>query len=413
MESRLLEGFPALRQGAEPIPGYRLVRRRGRGGFGEVWEAEASGGIHVALKFVHGTPGARAAELRALEFTRGIRHPNLLANFAAWQVGGTLIVGMELADGSLWDRYIRAADEGLAGIPRAELLGYMLDSAGALDYLNDPRHTVDGRAGIGIQHRDIKPPNILLFGGGAKVADLGMARVLEGDQGVHTGTWTFPYAAPEFFQGRTHRRSDQYGLAATYCQLRSGRLPFEGGAASVTAGHLYGKPDLEGLPEAERPIVERALAKEPTDRWPDCRAFVEALRALDPAIVPEVVPRPEEPAEDIPRYLRSSTGIEGVGLGALGDFDDTPPPSWRDFSPNGDPNSLMQTPETPVSAEATAILPEAEPEPAPALRAAKPAGFGRHVASILTVGLAIAAAGVRPLSDQAARSPASPPRPSS
>ena len=273
------------------------------------------------MKFVHDTPRARAAELRALDFVRTIRHPHLLANFASWQVEGRLIVGMELADGSLWDRYVRAADEGMAGIPRGELLGDMAEVAAALDFLNEPRHALDGRVGVGLQHRDVKPPNILRFGAVAKLADLGMARVLEGDQAGGAATWTFPYAPPEFFQGRTHRHSDQYGLAATYCQLRSGRLPFEGEATSVTAGHLFGRPDLEGLPEAERPIVGRALAKEPFGRWPDCRSFVEALRSLDPSEAPET----------IPNALRPSTGFEGVPPGALGDFDDTPASSWGDL----------------------------------------------------------------------------------
>jgi serine/threonine protein kinase len=347
-EARPTDGPSALQPGAGPVPGYVLVRRRGRGGFGEVWEAETSGGVRVALKFVHGRPRAQAAEFRALELVRGIRHPNLLANFAAWQVGGNLIVGMELADGSLWDRYIRAADEGLGGIPRSALLGYLLDAAEALDYLNDPCHTVDGRAGVGILHRDVKPPNILIFGDRAKVADLSMARAIDGEQPEHPGTCSFPYAAPEFFRGRTARQSDQYGLAVTYCQLRRGRLPFEGDSASMTAGHLYGKPELSGLPEAERPILERALAKEPDDRWLDCRSFVEALRALDSSVAPEILPRPEDPAETFPGVLRSSTGFEWV---PPNDSDDTPPPSWRGFEPSSSLDSLMNTAETPVPDE--------------------------------------------------------------
>ena len=393
-----------MRFGVEPVPGYRLVRRRGRGGFGEVWEAEAPGGTRVALKFVHGTLRARAAELRALDFIKGIRHPNLLANFASWQVRGTLVVGMELADGSLWDRYVRAADEGVSGIPRAELLGYMVDSAAALDYLNQPRHVVDGRAGVGIQHRDVKPPNILLFGRGAKLADLGMARALEGDQAGHTGTWTFPYAAPEYFKRRTHRHSDQYGLAVTYCQLRSGRLPFEGGAALVTAGHLHGQPDLEGLPEPERPIVGRALAKEPGDRWPDCRSFVEALRALSGDEAPETLPRPAEPAEDVPRALRSSSGGGAAPHGFLGDFEDTPYSSWRDFESGGNPDPLPHA--DPPSEAATVIPPdpqaEAEPGAPPATGRLR---FVRSAATILSIGLVIAASGVPPSGDRGQPSP--------
>ena len=91
----------------------------------------------------------------------------------------------------------------------------------------------------------------------------------------------------------------------TYCQLRTGRLPFEGNAASVTAGHLFGRPDLDGLPEAERPILERALAKAPADRWPDCRAFTEALRAIPPDQVPDELIAPDDsstsPGNSAPR----------------------------------------------------------------------------------------------------------------
>ena len=135
---------------------------------------------------------------------------------------------MELADGSLWDRYIEAANQGLSGIPRGELLGYLSEVAAGIGHLNDYRHTLDGRTGIGVQHRDLKPSNILLFGGGAKVADLGMARAMEGEVAGHTGIWTYSYAAPEFFRKQFSPRSDQYSLAATYCHMRGGSPPFGG-----------------------------------------------------------------------------------------------------------------------------------------------------------------------------------------
>ena len=112
-----------------------------------------------------------------------------------------LIVGMELADRSLWDRFIEAEDQGLRGIPRGELLGYLWDVASGIDHLNEPRHTLEGRPGVGVQHRDLKPQNILLFGGGAKVADFGEAQVMDGPVAPNNGTWTLSYAAPEFFDG--------------------------------------------------------------------------------------------------------------------------------------------------------------------------------------------------------------------
>ena len=271
--------FQPAKEGDQPVPGYRLVRRRGRGGFGEVWEAEAPGGFLVALKFVHLSTRCRSAELWALEVVRGIRHPNLVVSFGAWQVEDVLIVGMELADRSLGDRLLEATAQGLRGIPREELLGYLSDVASAINYLNSDRHVLEGRNGVGLQHRDLKPQNILLFGDGAKVADFGQSRILDRGTSGGAGPCSLPYTAPECFGGKASRHSDQYSLAVTYCQLRGGHLPFDGDGERVKAGHLAGTPDLGGLPEAERPVVARALAKRPEDRWPDCQAFMSALRA--------------------------------------------------------------------------------------------------------------------------------------
>src|SRR5262249_55910576 len=154
------------------------------------------------------------------------------------------------------------------------------EAAKGLDYLNSPVHEVDGRENVSVQHRDIKPQNILLIGGGVKVADFGLARLLEQTVVSHSGSLTPLYAPPEFFHGQTTRTSDQYALAITYCQLRGGRLPFDGNVAQVTAGHLYRSPDLSMIQEAERPVVLRALAKQPEARWSGCEEFVEALASL-------------------------------------------------------------------------------------------------------------------------------------
>jgi hypothetical protein len=98
---------PNLAPGAEPVAGYRLFERLGKGGFGEVWRAEGPGSVQVALKFIVLAVGTGAIEQRALEVIKNIRHPHLLAISGAWQVGGYLIVAMELAERTLLDRLRR------------------------------------------------------------------------------------------------------------------------------------------------------------------------------------------------------------------------------------------------------------------------------------------------------------------
>ncbi len=330
--------------GAEPVPGIRLVRRIGVGGSGEVWKAEGAGGFPVAVKIILLSGARSAAHLRGLDIARTVRHPNLLANFGAWADDERLILAMELADGSLWDRFLEARDRGLRGIPRDELIDALAEAARGVDYLNDPRHERDGRGGLGVQHRDLKPQNILLVGGGVKVADFGAARWMEDEVTSHTGLqWTPAYAAPEFFLGATSRNSDQYSLAVTYCHLRTGRLPFTGDPGYVMAGHLMREPDLTMLDEPERAAVARALSKRPEARWPSCRAFVEALRtAAVPVSVPVPAPAPRAVARAClvwPEHIASTLAEAAPALTyATADaapHDDADDSVWDDAPPSG------------------------------------------------------------------------------
>jgi serine/threonine protein kinase len=259
----------------EPITGYQLVKRLGLGGSGEVWHAVGPGGFPVALKFIRlGSPPGEA-ELRSLTLLRQVRHPNLLGQFGAWQRDGVLIIAMELAEGNLKDRLNRAVESGLPGIPLDELLEFMRDAARGLDYLNLPRPE-EGRL-EGVQHRDVKPANLMLVGGGVKLGDFGLVKALSNAPDGNTGSLTVGYAAPECFNAGVSAHSDQYSLAVTYCQLRGNRLPFQGTAEQVMFGHFLSPPDLSMLPGEERDVVARALSKQSQDRWPSCRAFIQAL----------------------------------------------------------------------------------------------------------------------------------------
>jgi hypothetical protein len=117
-------------------------------------------------------------------------------------------------------------------------------------------------------------------------------------------------------RGQISSQSDQYALAVTYTQLRGGRLPFEGSPAFVMTGHLENPPDLTMLPERERPVVARALAKEPTDRWPSCREFAEALAAAN---------RPVQKQRDWKWAAVRALLLATVILGAVLWFFRTPP----------------------------------------------------------------------------------------
>ncbi len=269
----------ANRSDLRPPPDYRLIRWLGGGGFGEVWEAQDDQGVHVALKFVRlDREEVGRAEWRALEIIKNIRHPNLLVPFKSWQSSDHLVIGMELANKTLRQRLDECRTLGYEGIPRDELLEYLLEAAKGLDFLNDTRHELaDGKKGR-IYHSDVKPQNILLMGGAVKVADFGLSRFTDHSITARDAAMTFQYAAPEFLKGQVARQSDQYSLAVTYCLLRGGRLPFDGKAPEVImAGHLARQPDLSMLPARERPIVHRALSKEPKARWKDCRTFVRML----------------------------------------------------------------------------------------------------------------------------------------
>jgi serine/threonine-protein kinase len=269
-----------LEIGARPVTGYSLVRPLGRGGFGEVWEALAPGGVRVALKFIRLDTKGADCEQRALEVIRNIRHPHLLDVQFATRVDDCMVIAMPLCDASLMDRLRACQETGLPGVPRDELLAYMDEVARAVDFLNEARHPAADGGLLGVQHRDIKPHNIFVVGGSARLADFGMAKMLETSTTSHTGPMSPHYVAPELLEGHVSNRSDQYSLGVTYVQLRTGKMPFTGETVNqILFAHIRKEPDLTALPAEERPVVARALAKRPEQRWPTCRAFVQGLRA--------------------------------------------------------------------------------------------------------------------------------------
>ena len=299
---------------AEPIPGYKLIERLGGGGFGEVWKAEAPGGLLKAIKFVYGdmqTMGEASQradqELKALKRVATVRHPYVLSLERFDIIDGRLMIVMELADRNLWDRFRECRGQSLPGIPRDELLGYMQETAEALDLMNTQYQ---------LQHLDIKPQNIFLIQNHIKVADFGLVKDLQDRMAATiTGGVTPVYAAPETFDGWVSRFCDQYSLAIVFQELLTGQRPFGGNNVhQLVMQHVQGKPNLNALTPADRAAVSRALAKNPDDRYPSCSEFIRTLRcageARGPAAPPgepaTLSPSPEGPLHPAPPRMESA-----------------------------------------------------------------------------------------------------------
>jgi len=261
----------SLAQQNKNILGYVLRNRIGSGGFGEVWSAVAPGGIPKAVKIVFGYHDERRAqeELKALDRVKALRHPFLLSLERIEVCEGQLIVVSELADKSLADLFNEFQLKGESGIPRDVLLKLMRNCADALDYMSSE---------YGLQHLDVKPENLLLVGNHVKVADFGLIKELNNVTQSLLSGMTPAYGAPEVFDGRPGKFSDQYSLAIVYQEMLTGKRPFAGTTpAQLAAQHVHGKPDLKLLPQSDQAIVAKALAKDPNLRFASCSELVEEL----------------------------------------------------------------------------------------------------------------------------------------
>jgi serine/threonine protein kinase len=307
-----------FKAGEEPVPGYRLAKFIGRGGFGEVWRAVGPGRTEVALKMIALDRKQGMKEFKSLRLVKRIHHPNLVPILAFWlvdadgvplddesidllgsnlldsrQVGSAtatmqfnvaraelLIIAMGLGEQNLLDVLKEYQAKGLTGIPLEELLDYMEGSARAIDFLNTPRHNLGGAQPAAIQHCDIKPQNIMLVGDAVQVCDFGLARSLSDVRSTSVAA-SIAYGAPElFWENKPTHATDQYSLAITYYELRTGHLPFGADAAAIEVmqAHRDGKLDLHYLNDAERAVIKRATDPSPSGRFERTIDMVRALQ---------------------------------------------------------------------------------------------------------------------------------------
>ena len=270
---------------------YRLNVQLGAGANGTIWEAERlSDGGMVAVKLLRAAVAhdtLTADRLRREAAALGLAwHPNVVEVYEDGHLqDGTSYLVMERLFGESLDQRIRRRGP----LSPAEVLPIALESCDALTAVH----------AAGIVHRDVKPSNIFLAREGSaienneretvKVLDFGIARVEWAETRLtnsEIALGTPGYRSPEQEQGlEVDARTDLYGLGAVLYECLTGKLPPPGPRALDSGDSIPTRspPEsgvhfaLSNLPSEWRRIIERAMAVEAPDRYPDARAMRDAL----------------------------------------------------------------------------------------------------------------------------------------
>jgi predicted Ser/Thr protein kinase len=265
----------------EKIAGrYEVEELVGHGGMSSVYKAHDSLlERHVALKILHeqynGDEDFVERFKREARSVAQLQHPNIVTVIDRGEEDGRQYIIFEYIDGeNLKERIVR---EGRLDV--GEALEIALEVARGLAFAHDN----------GLVHRDVKPQNVLLNGDGrAKVTDFGIARTVDVDGMTQTGTvlGTSNYIAPEQASGqRVDAHSDVYSLGAVLYELLAGDVPFPGESfVAVAMKHLHEPPPnlldvRKDIPLRVAAAVDRALEKDPEQRFPTMDAFAAELEA--------------------------------------------------------------------------------------------------------------------------------------
>jgi serine/threonine protein kinase len=304
--------------------GYRIERLLGAGGFCNVYLAEDLRPAlkrKVALKVLNPTLSAddknrerfQRESLLAVELDD---HPNIVGVLDAGEQDGQLFIAQRYIEGH--DLGQQIVDGGPLDAERA--VDIVAEIGGALDYAHQ----------AGLVHRDVKPRNILVRDrdGRCFLADFGLTkRTASSDSLTGAGEFlgTFAYAAPEQLGGKAvDGRADLYALGCVLFESLTGTPPFSGDIHSMITSHLTKSPPraseaVSGLPPAIDAVIEKAMAKEPEDRYQTGQELAEAAhRALrSSGLPPPVVLPPPPPA---------STTVQTPAATPAPAADSVPPP---------------------------------------------------------------------------------------
>ena len=260
---------------------YELEELVGTGGMSSVFRAhDRLLDRKVALKILHQHYAADGEYVerfrREARAVAALSHPNIVTVIDRGAHDGRQFIVFEYVDGENLKRLIERRGQ----VPVALALELAMQIARGLSFAHQQ----------GLVHRDVKPQNVLLNGDGrAKVTDFGIARSLDVQRGMtQTGTvlGTSDYIAPEQAQGqRVDEHSDVYSLGVVLYELLTGVVPFPGeNFVSVAMRHINEPPPSirDKRPDVSRRVdeaVQRAMAKDPADRFPSMAEFCAELEA--------------------------------------------------------------------------------------------------------------------------------------
>jgi serine/threonine protein kinase len=260
----------------QQIGPYILVKKLGRGGFGEVWLAERRTEIlttKVAIKLPLQTQiDIKEVKREATLWEKASGHPNVLPIIEANMYDGQIVIVSEYAsDGSLEDVLKREGN--LSTEKSIELMSGVLSG---LEFLHSRK----------IIHRDLKPANILLQGNTPRLADFGISRALRTTQtsssNTITGTWE--YMAPEAIDGKRNEQTDVWSAGVTLYKLLTRRLPFPQNEPTALVGAIMTRnpdPMPDSIPKSLQEIVLCALSKNPEERYQSAWEMRDELREVN------------------------------------------------------------------------------------------------------------------------------------
>jgi eukaryotic-like serine/threonine-protein kinase len=259
---------------------YDVEELVGHGGMSSVYKArDTLLERYVALKILHeqySTDDDFVERFkREARSVAQLQHPNIVTVIDRGEEDGRQFIVFEYIDGeNLKEHVVRNGR-----LDVREALEIAVEVARGLAFAHEQ----------GLIHRDVKPQNILLNGDGrAKVTDFGIARTLDVDGMTQTGTvlGTSNYIAPEQASGqRVDAHSDVYALGAVLYELLAGEVPFPGESfVAVAMKHMHEPApnllDVRGdIPLRVAAAVDRALEKDPEQRFPTMDAFAAELEA--------------------------------------------------------------------------------------------------------------------------------------